>query len=482
MDFFFFLFGYSIALIVLCFFGLHKFYLLRKYNKFKKHPDISPPDPDEWPEVTVQLPIFNEKYVVKRLLRSIINFDYPKNKLNIQLLDDSTDSTTELTARLVKLLQQRGFQIEHIRRENRLGFKAGALDCGLRKSNDEYLAVFDADFVPNPDFLKKTIPYLLQPGIGMVQTRWGHVNRNYSLLTKLQAIFLDAHFLIEHLARNRAGKFFNFNGTAGIWRRKAITDAGGWQHDTLTEDLDLSYRSQLAGWKFLFLPHVISPAELPVEVNAYKSQQHRWAKGSVQTALKLASHIWRSNYPLHVRMEAIIHLSNNFAYLFMILPALLIIPLLRYQLVLDIKWPLIVYLVVFFSATFSVILYYSTAMKDTMGRLWPKVLYIPLLMSLGIGLSLNNARATLEALVGHKSDFKRTPKFRIEGKSGTWKHKMYRSNKNYLYFLEFLFAIYFTLGMIYFFFEGLYFSLPFFFLFQFGFIYLAFSSFVSSRT
>jgi hypothetical protein len=245
--------------------------------------------------------------------------------------------------------------------------------------------------------------------------------------------------------------------------------------------LDLSYRSQLAGWRFLFLPNVISPAELPVEVNAYKGQQHRWAKGSVQTALKLASRIWKSHFPFHVRVEAIIHLSNNFAYLFMILPALFILPLLKYQLVLDIKWPLLIYFVVFFSATFSVILFYATAIKHSMGKLWPTILYIPFLMSLGIGLSLNNGRAALEALLGHKSDFKRTPKFRIEGKSGTWKHKVYRSNENYLYFLEFLFAIYFTFGMIYFFFEGLYFSLPFFFLFQFGFIYLALSSFVSSR-
>ncbi|MFQ5583018.1 MAG: glycosyltransferase family 2 protein, partial [Calditrichia bacterium] len=418
---------------------------------------------------------------VKRLIRSVINFDYPKDKLHIQVLDDSSDSTTRLTGRLVHLLREKGFNIEHLRRDNRVGFKAGALEYGLQKSDAEYFAVFDADFVPNPDFLKQTVPHLMQEGIGMVQTRWGHVNRNYSLLTRLQAIFLDAHFIIEHLARHRGGRFFNFNGTAGIWRRQAIIDAGGWQHDTLTEDLDLSYRSQLAGWKFIFLPEVISPAELPVEINAYKGQQHRWAKGSVQTALKLIPTIWKSNFPFHVRLEAIIHLSNNFAYLLMVIPSILIIPMLKYQLELNIKWPILIYLLVFFTATFSVIIYYATAIKDSLGKLWPNILYVPFLMSLGIGLSLNNGRAALEAILGHSSDFKRTPKFCIEGRTGTWKKKVYRTKKSYIFYLELFFASYFTYGMVYFLSKGLFLSLPFFFLFQFGFFYLALSSLTGPR-
>lgn len=473
---------YALAIAVLAFFGLHKFFLLRIYNKYKELGLPDPPSPKEWPQVTVQLPIYNEKYVVKRLIRSIIKFDYPREKLNVQVLDDSTDATSRLAQRLVSYLAKRGFRIEYLRRGNRHGFKAGALEFGLKKTGDEFIAIFDADFVPNPDFLKKTIPHLLQPGIGMVQTRWGHINRDYSLLTRLQSILLDAHFLIEHLARHRSGRFFNFNGTAGIWRRQAIVDAGGWQHDTLTEDLDLSYRAQLAGWKFIFLPNVVSPAELPIEINAYKSQQHRWAKGSVQTALKLLTRIWRSGFPFRIRLEATVHLSNNFAYLLMIIPSLFIIPILKFQLEMNWEWPLLLYLFVFFSATFSIIVYYTTAIKDSTGRIWPQVLYVPLLMSFGIGLTLNNGRAALEALFGHKSEFKRTPKFRIEGRRGTWKRKGYQSAKNHLYFLEFFFGLYFSYGMVYFLLKGLYLSLPFFLLFQFGFLYMALSSFAVQKT
>jgi hypothetical protein len=315
----------------------------------------------------------------------------------------------------------------------------------------------------------------------MVQTKWGHINREYSLLTRLQAILLDAHFLIEHLARHRSGKFFNFNGTAGIWHRQAIIDAGGWQHDTLTEDLDLSYRAQLAGWKFVFLHDVESPAELPVEINAYKNQQHRWAKGSVQTALKLMRRIWKSNFPLSIRLEAIIHLSNNFAYLLMIIPSLFIIPILKFQLEMNWKWPVLVYLFVFFSATLSIIAYYVTAIEDSLGKKWPNILYVPVLMSLGIGLSINNGKAALEALFRHQSDFKRTPKFCVEGRKGTWKRKGYKSAKNYLFLLEFVFAVYFSYGLIFFLIKGLYVSIPFFLLFQFGFLYLSLSSLYSSK-
>ncbi|RMH87206.1 MAG: glycosyltransferase, partial [Calditrichaeota bacterium] len=322
---------YLIALSTLGLFGIHKYFLLYTFRKYKKHPLPSPESPAEWPRVTVQLPIYNERYVVKRLLKAVANLDYPREKLHIQVLDDSTDDTVKLTARLVEMLRRKGFRIEHIRRPNRVGFKAGALAYGMDHSTSEYFAIFDADFVPQPDFLKQTIPYLLQPGIGMVQTRWGHINRNYSLLTRLQAILLDAHFIIEHLSRNRSGRFFNFNGTAGVWRRQAILDAGGWQHDTLTEDLDLSYRAQIAGWRFIFLPHVVAPAELPAEMNAYKTQQHRWAKGAVQTALKLIPSIWRSDYPFYIRLEAIIHLCNNFAYLLMAVPAVLLVPVVKVQ-------------------------------------------------------------------------------------------------------------------------------------------------------
>ncbi len=478
------LFGlYIAALSMLGLFGIHKYFLLLMFRKYKKQSQSQPPEPEIWPSVTVQLPIYNEKYVLNRLLKAVVRLDYPKEKLNIQLLDDSTDSTAKLAARLVSFLKKKGIRIEHIRRKVRTGFKAGALAHGMKLSDAEYFAIFDADFVPNPDFLKKTIPHLLQPGIGMVQTRWGHINRDYSLLTRLQAIFLDAHFLIEHLARNRSGRFFNFNGTGGVWRRKAIDDAGGWQHDTLTEDLDLSYRSQIAGWRFLFLSEVITPAELPAEMNAYKGQQHRWAKGSVQTALKLIKKIWRSNYPFYIRLEAIIHLCNNFAYLLMAVPALLLVPVVQFQIGMqEVPWKLVfVYFSVFFAATISVLIYYTAAIRESVGKIWPHILYLPVLMALGVGLSFNNGRAALEALLGQKSEFIRTPKFRIEGNNGTWKKKLYKPGRSYQHIFEFILAFYFTLGWGYFILNEIYYSMPFFLLFQVGFYYIALSSFSGQR-
>jgi len=474
---------YLISLSALGLFGIHKYFLLYTYRKYKNQPLPEPPPPDEWPEVTVQLPIYNERYVIKRLLKSVANLDYPLEKLHVQVLDDSTDETVRLTARLVKALQRRGLRIDHVRRKNRVGFKAGALAYGTEHTDAEYLAIFDADFVPSPDFLKKTIPHLMQPGIGMVQTRWGHINRNYSLLTKLQAIFLDAHFLIEHTSRNRSGRFFNFNGTAGVWRKQAVIDAGGWQHDTLTEDFDLSYRAQLAGWKFTYLPDVVSPAELPAEMNGYKCQQHRWAKGAVQTALKLVPRIWKSDFPFHIRLEAIIHLSNNFAYLLMVIPAVLLVPIVKIQMTMyDVPWKLVfVYFGVFFAATFSVLVYYSVAIKESLGRRWPEILYLPFLMALGIGLSLNNGRAALEALFGHQSDFKRTPKYLLEGKKGSWRRKLYKPGRSYQHIAEIFIASYFTYGMLYFISQKVYFSMPFFLLFLIGFFYIGVSSMVGQR-
>ncbi|GAB4363996.1 MAG: glycosyltransferase family 2 protein [Calditrichia bacterium] len=472
---------YFLTLFVLALFGLHKYFLLYTYRKYKRQSIPPPPEPEEWPRVTVQLPVYNELYVLRRLLKAVVNLDYPADKIHFQLLDDSTDGTSRLAQKFVKVLRRKGYPIDYIHRDKRQGFKAGALANGLAKTSAEYLAVFDADFVPPRDFLRKTIPYLMQPGVGMVQARWGHLNRDYSLLTRLQSIFLDAHFLIEHFARDRSGRFFNFNGTAGVWRRQAILDAGGWQHDTLTEDLDLSYRAQLAGWKFIFLPEVIAPAELPTNINAYKNQQHRWAKGSVQTARKLLRKIWKAKLPLYVRLEAIIHLSNNLAYLLMIIPSILIIPVLKYQLETKMWWPILVYFFVFFSATVSVVVYYIYAIKESQGKIWPHILYLPALISLGIGLSINNGRAAIEALLGHESEFNRTPKFRIEGKRRYTQPKFYQTAKNYFFLFELVFALYFTLGMIYFISEGYFLSMPFFFLFQFGFFYLALTSWLSQR-
>lgn len=473
---------YFCALFVLALFGLHKFYLLLLYQRYRRLPLPGAPLPTEWPRVVVQLPIYNERYVVTRLLRAVARFDYPRALLEIQVLDDSTDLTQRLSHRLVDVLQRRGFRISHMHRANREGFKAGALANGLGQTSAEIVAVFDADFVPPPDFLKATIPALLQPGVGMVQTRWGHINRNYSLLTRLQAIFLDGHFLVEHLARFRSGKFFNFNGTAGVWRRQAILDGGGWQHDTLTEDLDLSYRAQLAGWRFVFLPDVVAPAELPVEMNGFKRQQHRWAKGSIQTGLKLLGRIWRAPIAWPIKLEATIHLTNNIVYLLMFVPALLLVPIVKIHLDSHLIQLAIIYLLIFFSATVSVALYYACAIRDSLGRLWPHILHVPALMALGIGLSINNGLATLEALLGFSSDFIRTPKFRIERKVDGWRSKRYRPGRSFIFVIELLLGCYFTYGLVAVINGGFLMSAPFLMLFQFGFLYMAYHSMVGQYT
>ena len=270
---------YFAILITLSFYGSHRYLMIRLYKKYaagKSDPEPAERFGDEdLPHVTIQLPMFNERYVAQRLIDAVAQIDYPRDRLEIQVLDDSTDDTTELCAQVVAQKREEGLDIVLIHREDRTGYKAGALEEGMHVAKGEFIAVFDADFVPKKDFLRQTIDYFTDPGIGMVQARWEHINREYSLLTRAQAILLDGHFVLEHTARNRSGRFFNFNGTAGIWRKQAILDAGGWEHDTLTEDLDLSYRSQLAGWRFMFLRDVTAPSEIPVEMNAFKAQQHR---------------------------------------------------------------------------------------------------------------------------------------------------------------------------------------------------------------
>jgi len=278
------------------------------------------------PAVTIQLPIYNEMYVADRLIDAVCQIDYPRELLEIQVLDDSTDETQSVAEQAVRRNAARGVDITFIHRTDRSGYKAGALEAALKVAKGEFVAIFDADFIPTPDFLTRTVPFFTDPKVAMVQARWGHINQDYSLLTKIQSILLDGHFVLEHGARNRAGLFFNFNGTAGIWRRTAITDAGGWQHDTLTEDLDLSYRAQLRGWRFVFLPDLIAPAEVPVEMNSFKSQQHRWAKGSIQTCLKLLPRILQSDQPFKVKAEAFFHLSANFNYPLMCVLSVLIAP------------------------------------------------------------------------------------------------------------------------------------------------------------
>ncbi|MCC7431076.1 glycosyltransferase family 2 protein, partial [bacterium] len=310
-----FVFTYYFALTILGIFGLHRFYIIFLFLKHKNKIPKPLKKFQKLPLITIQLPIFNELYVVERLITATLKIDYPKNLLEIQVLDDSTDETSEIAEKLVSKFKKEGFNIVYLHRKNRVGFKAGALEEGKKIAKGEFLAIFDSDFVPTPEILKEAIHFFTDEKIGMIQTRWGHLNRDFSLLTKIQAILLDGHFVVEQTARNRSGSFFNFNGTAGIWRKTAIETSGGWQHDTLTEDLDLSYRAQLKGWKFIFLSEIITPAELPVDMNAFKSQQHRWAKGSIQTMKKLLPAILSSDLPFKVKFEAFFHLTNNVAYL-----------------------------------------------------------------------------------------------------------------------------------------------------------------------
>jgi cellulose synthase/poly-beta-1,6-N-acetylglucosamine synthase-like glycosyltransferase len=355
---------YFLTLVILAVLGFHRYVMVYLYFRNRDGRARPVPPPEHLPRVTVQLPIYNEMYVVERLLDSVCHMHYPRELLEIQVLDDSTDETTALCRAAVDRYRSRGFDIQHLHRDDRTGFKAGALDAGLQVASGEFILIFDADFVAPPDFLEKTLGHFQDPKVGMVQVRWGHINRNYSLLTQVQSILLDGHFILEHGGRNRSGRFFNFNGTAGIWRRTVITDAGGWQHDTLTEDLDLSYRAQMRGWRFVFMQDLVSPGEVPVEMNAFKSQQHRWAKGSVQTCKKLLPRLLASGLPLPIKIEAAFHLCANFAYPLMVLLSILMFPamVIRYNM----GWyeMMLVDVPLFLGATMSVCSFYLFSQKD----------------------------------------------------------------------------------------------------------------------
>ena len=302
---------YLAVLSILGVYGFHRAHLVYLFWRHRNQRVDPPAKFEQLPHVTIQLPMFNELYVAERLLESISQIDYPMDKLELQVLDDSIDETVDIVARKVAELRERGFDITHIHRTDRTGFKAGALEQGMKVAKGEFLMVFDADFVPSKDIVNRLIHHFTDPKVGMVQARWDHLNRDYSMLTRAQSLMLDGHFVIEHIARNRSGRFFNFNGTAGIWRKTAIIDAGGWQHDTITEDMDLSFRAQIRGWRFVYVPDAVAPAEVPCEMNSFKGQQFRWAKGSAQTTKKILPMVLRAKLPLRIKMEAIFHLTNN---------------------------------------------------------------------------------------------------------------------------------------------------------------------------
>ena len=471
---------YFAVLTTLAIYGAHRYWMVFLYFRNRDRAPELPGSFERLPRVTVQLPIYNELYVVERLIDSVCGLDYPRALLEIQVLDDSTDETRERARAAVERHRERGIDVRYLHRTDRAGFKAGALAAGLRAARGEILAVFDADFVPEPDFLHRTVHHFVDPGVGMVQARWGHINDSYSLLTRIQAVLLDAHFVLEHGGRNRAGAFFNFNGTAGLWRRDAIERAGGWQHDTLTEDMDLSYRAQLEGYRFVFLPDVVAPAEIPVTMSAFKSQQQRWSKGSIQTARKLLPRILASPLSLRVKVEAFFHLTANIAYPLMVLLSLLMFPGMLVRFDMGFAEMLLLDAPLFLLATASVTSFYVVSQRELYPDWRHRLKVLPMLLALGIGMSLSNARAVLEGLLGRDSSFVRTPKYRIESSTDGWKEKKYRGRGSFLPWVETAFGLYFTAAVAYAVSYGILGSIPFLVLFQVGFLYTGVLSLLES--
>ena len=420
-----------------------------RYSRFPPKPK-SQFGEDELPHITVQLPLFNEMYVVERLVKAVTEIDYPRDRLEIQVLDDSTDETVGIARATVEKYAALGFDIHYLHRDDRTGFKAGALEQGMKTAKGKLIAIFDADFVPKPDFLYKLIHHFTDPIVGCAQMRWSHINGSYNLLTRLQTIMLDGHFVVEQTTRNRSGNFFNFNGTAGIWRREAIEMSGGWQHDTLTEDTDLSFRAQLMGWRFVYLLDEDAPAEIPVEINAFKAQQRRWAKGVLQVWFKLYKRIWAAPLPLRVKLEMFFRLTGNISYPLMIVASFMQFPLLVVRYNQGLHQLMLLDVPLLFFSTVSVVLFYGTAVWYLDKKRSRRLLHLPLVMGLGIGLAFSNARAVLEALVGVKSDFVRTPKYQVEKTSDeSWKRKKYKRKHGWLPLLELSFALYFVMAIGY---------------------------------
>src|SRR6266850_3368581 len=447
-----------------------------RYRKFVPQPKGKFVEED-LPHITVQLPLFNEMYVTQRLVKAITEIDYPREKFQIQVLDDSTDETMKIARDTVETYAAKGFDIQYIHRTDRTGFKAGALEHGLKFAKGELLAIFDADFVPKPDCLRKLVDFFTDPLVGCAQMRWSHINGDYNLLTRLQTIMLDGHFVVEQTTRNRTGGFFNFNGTAGIWRRSAIELSGGWQHDTLTEDTDLSFRAQLMGWKFVYLLDEEAPAEIPVEINAFKAQQRRWAKGVMQVGIKLYPRIWHAPLPVRVRLEMFFRLTGNISYPLMIVASFLQFPLLLVRYNQPFYHLMVLDLPLLFFSTVSVVMFYGTAVWYLDEKRTPRLLHLPLVMALGIGLAFSNARAVFEAIFGVKTDFIRTPKYRVEQTNDeTWKRKKYKRKRGLLPILELAFAAYFLLGIAYAIRLHMWGTIPFLLLFFFGFGYMGFMS------
>jgi cellulose synthase/poly-beta-1,6-N-acetylglucosamine synthase-like glycosyltransferase len=473
------------ALVMGAYFGIllllavYGFYRLRVTYLFWRYARTAPPDPDgfaedELPYVTVQLPLFNEMYVAERLIEACVAIDYPARLLEIQVLDDSTDETTDIVAACVARHRAQGVDVVHIRRGDRTGYKAGALAAGLDTAKGQLVAVFDADFVPKPDSIRRMVTHFSDARVGMVQMRWSHINRDYSLLTRVQAMMLDGHFVVEQAARNRSGAFFNFNGTAGMWRREAIEWSGGWQHDTLTEDTDLSFRAQLCGWRFVYLLDDEVPSELPVDLNAFKAQQRRWAKGLIEVAIKLMPRVWRDpRLSIGQRLELFFRLTGNVSAPLLVALATLHLPVLivrynqgLYHLLLF-DAPLLVF------STASVAFFYLSGQIYLRPKNWAASLWLlPIVMATGIGLSFSNSKAVLEALLRRETSFVRTPKFGVEAKGDiTWLRKRYKRARGLMPALELLLAAYFVATIAYALSMSVFGTIPFLLLFLLGYGY-----------
>jgi len=472
---------YIISLSILFVFASHCFSMSYFYFKtFKKRTQDIPESElilKDCPMVTIQLPLYNERYVITRLIDCVVKLDYPKDKLEIQILDDSTDDTSEIIEHHIKQYLEKGYDITNVHRANRDGYKAGALKEGLKTCKGEFVAIFDADFIPRKKFLRRTLPYFYtDEKIALVQTRWEHINREYSLLTKAQAIALDGHFVIEQAVRNRAGFFIQFNGTGGVWRKQAIIDAGNWEADTLTEDLDLSYRAQMRGWKIKYLVNFTSPAELPAEINSLKNQQFRWTKGAIETAKKLFPRVLKSKMSLKMKLQSFIHLCSNMAYPFILIAGILNLPvtLIKEGGEYDPVFKLMSFFIFAFISSF---MFYLYSQKDVYEDWQKRIILFPVFMMGSMGLSVNNTKAVFEGLINKKSEFVRTPKFKITDDKHTWTDKKYLTKKiPFTTYIEAILALYCFVGVAF----SIYYiqiaSLPFQLMFSFGYGIIAYLS------
>ncbi|MCC6862601.1 MAG: glycosyltransferase family 2 protein [Bryobacterales bacterium] len=466
------------VLAILSVYGLHRYEIIRTYLKFRKRKAAGPPPRfEKLPPVTIQLPLYNERYVVERLLDEVTKIEYPRELLQIQVLDDSTDETRDFAAALVERYRNLGYPVEFLHRDDRTGFKAGALQEGLRTATGELIAIFDADFVPPPDFLMRTVHHFADPTVGAVQTRWSYLNRGYNFLTEVEAMLLDGHFILEHGARSGAGYFFNFNGTAGILRRKMIEDSGGWQHDTLTEDSDLSYRAQLRGWRFVYVPELECPSELPVEMHGFQVQQSRWAKGLTQVARKLLPDILRAPLPWRVKLEAVLHLTPNISYPLMIVVSALMLPVMIVRFYMGVYQMLFLDLPLIIATFWSISAFYVMAYRELHPGTWKRsLLLLPLLMAVGVALTIVNTRAVLEALFGIQTSFVRTPKYNVGERPARLERQKYRRKSGLLPFVEIAVGTYFASMVVFAIDIQNYLSIPFLLLFVAGYYWAGFGT------